>query len=102
MKLVHKWRTKYSNVRRIVCTQDIVFAKAPNVSFFWAYVTCPRCKSHMGVKSDYERGVRAAASIADQYNSSSSHHYRLGDCILGKLNMLKKQKIRKNKERITK
>jgi hypothetical protein len=29
----------------------------------------------------------AAATVADTYNTSSSHRYRLGDCILGKLNI---------------
>jgi len=38
--------------------------------------------------TEYERGVRMAAEVADAYNSSSTHAYRLGDCILAKLNLL--------------
>lgn len=35
----------------------------------------------------YIRGARAAADQADKYNGSTVHPYRLGDCILGKLNV---------------
>jgi len=38
--------------------------------------------------SEYERGVRAAAGLASEYDGCSSHPLRLEDCILGKLNML--------------
>lgn len=37
--------------------------------------------------SEFERGARAAADVAAQYNATSSHPYRLDDCILGKLNL---------------
>lgn len=33
---------------------------------------------------EFQRGVRAAAHIAEMYDGSSTHRYRLGDCILGK------------------
>lgn len=45
---------------------------------------------------EYLRGVRDAAVIADDYNSSTIHRYRLGDCILAKLNVIKGEP-RKNK-----
>ena len=45
-------------------------------------------------KSDFKRGAIAAASVADSYDSTSTHPYRLGDCILAKLN------IRRGKPRI--
>jgi len=43
----------------------------------------------------FVRGVEAAADIADQYNGVTLHDHRLGDCILGKLN-LRKGRPRKN------
>lgn len=45
-------------------------------------------------RSEFQRGAIAAASVAETYDSTSTHPYRLGDCILGKLN------IRKPKPRI--
>ena len=46
--------------------------------------------------SEFQRGAIAAASVADAYDSTSTHPYRLGDCILGKLN-IRKQKPRINR-----
>jgi hypothetical protein len=40
-------------------------------------------------------GLKRPAGIADDYNAGSTHPYRLGDCILGKLN-LRDGKPRKN------
>ncbi len=45
-------------------------------------------------------GAEAAADIADQYNGVTLHDHRLGDCILGKLN-IRKGKPRKNEFRPT-
>jgi ribose 5-phosphate isomerase RpiB len=45
-------------------------------------------------RSDFQRGAIAAASVAETYDSTSTHPYRLGDCILSKLN------IRKAKPRV--
>jgi len=45
-------------------------------------------------RSDFNRGAIAAASVAEAYDSTSTHPYRLGDCILAKLN------IRSGKPRI--
>lgn len=36
---------------------------------------------------DYLRGARDAAAIADAYNAETTHEYRLGDCILAKMNV---------------
>jgi hypothetical protein len=47
----------------------------------------------------YETGAEMAAAVADQYNGSTTHEYRLGDCILGKMN-IRKGKPRKNEDRI--
>lgn len=44
----------------------------------------------------YRRGVKHAADLASGYNGTSSHPYDLGDCILGKLNMLPKSQLRRN------
>jgi len=45
----------------------------------------------------FKRGAAVAAEIADSYNSSSAHKYRLGDCILSKLN-IRKGRPRRNKD----
>ena len=47
----------------------------------------------------YEAGAAAAADHADQYNGSTTHEFRLGDCILGKMN-IRKGRPRKNERRI--
>lgn len=47
-------------------------------------------------KESFEYGIFVAAELASTYDSSSSHPYRLQDCIMAKLNMLPKSKIRKN------
>jgi hypothetical protein len=52
-------------------------------------------------KEAFKKGVRHAAEIADTYNSSTSHPYRLGDCILGKLNQTNRTP-RKNTQRLSK
>lgn len=43
----------------------------------------------------FRRGAEAAAGLAGEYNGSTTHPYRLDDCILGKLNM-REGKPRKN------
>jgi predicted RNA-binding Zn-ribbon protein involved in translation (DUF1610 family) len=45
---------------------------------------------------DFIRGAKASAAVASTYNSSTSHPFRLEDCILGKLN-LRERPPRKNK-----
>lgn len=49
----------------------------------------------------YKMGVLHAAAIANTYNSSTTHPYRLGDCIRAKLNLLDTVKIQRNTERRT-
>jgi hypothetical protein len=46
---------------------------------------------------DFQRGVIAAADVAAAYDSTSTHPYRLGDCILAKLNV-GKRKPRRNRQ----
>lgn len=36
---------------------------------------------------EFRRGVVTAADVANAYNADSAHPYRLGDCILAKLNV---------------
>ena len=48
-------------------------------------------------RSEFQRGAIAAASVAETYDSTSTHPYRLSDCILGKLN-IRKQKPRVNQQ----
>lgn len=48
---------------------------------------------------DFKRGAKAAADMASSYDASSTHAYRLGDCILSKLN-LRAGKPRRNKARV--
>ena len=51
--------------------------------------------------NNFQLGAKAAAAVADMYNASSSHPYRLGDCILAKLNIGKrKPRINKQPSRI--
>lgn len=56
-------------------------------------------KEARDLRRAYEAGAAAAADHADQYNGSTTHEYRLGDCILGKMN-IRNGRPRKNKERI--
>lgn len=48
------------------------------------------------LKPDFQCGVIAAASVAESFDSTSTHPYRIGDCILAKLNM-RKQPPRRNR-----
>jgi len=47
--------------------------------------------------SEFQRGVRAAADVAQSYDSTSTHPYRLDDCILAKLNV-GRRKPRRNRK----
>ena len=51
-----------------------------------------------GGRAGWADGALAAANLAgEMYNQSSSHPHDLADCILGKLNLLKKGKrVRRN------
>ena len=49
-------------------------------------------------RTEFQRGVIAAAGIAEMYNAESSHPYRLDDCILGKLNVGSRKKPRRNRK----
>ena len=44
----------------------------------------------------WANGVLVAADLAEQYNGATAHPYRLGDCILLKLNLITKPMVRKN------
>lgn len=44
----------------------------------------------------FRYGIYLASEVASEYDGSSTHPYRLGDCILAKMNLLKKGRIRKN------
>lgn len=41
-------------------------------------------------RTDFQQGAIAAANLAATYDSSSTHPYRLSDCILAKLNIRKR------------
>lgn len=43
----------------------------------------------------YRDGATHAADIADQYNSSTTHDHRIGDCVLAKMN-LRRARPRRN------
>lgn len=47
--------------------------------------------------SEFQRGAIAAAETAEIYNASSTHPFRLGDCILAKLNV-RHRKPRRNQQ----
>jgi len=48
--------------------------------------------------TEFQRGVIAAADIASMYNSTSTHRYRLDDCIVLKLNVSKRKRPRLNRQ----
>ncbi len=50
--------------------------------------------------NEFKRGVLAAADLADEYNGTSTHAYRLGDCIAMKLNVVNRRRPRRNTKRI--
>ena len=52
-----------------------------------------RCVKH----SEFQRGILAAADVARSYDSTSTHPYRLGDCIAAKLNV-SRRKPRRNRQ----
>jgi hypothetical protein len=49
---------------------------------------------------EFVRGVKAAADFADEYNGSTTHDYRLGDCITCRLNVVSRAKPRRNKQKL--
>ena len=51
-------------------------------------------------RTEYERGVLAAAGVAATYNSSTTHEYRLDDCSAYKLNVGKRRQPRRNLQKI--
>ena len=48
-------------------------------------------------QASFKYGIFVAAELASEYDTSSSHPYKLMDCIMAKLNMLPTSRIRKNK-----
>lgn len=57
---------------------------------------CPTCTAYdQGVK----HGIRYAAEVASRYDKLSSHDHLVSECILGKLNVLKRRP-RKNTMRV--
>ena len=58
---------------------------------------CQAGKKQHVKHSEFQRGVRAAADVAQSYDSTSTHPYRLDDCILAKLNV-SRRKPRRNRQ----
>ena len=52
-----------------------------------------------GARAQFLRGAFLAADVASTYNGVSDHPYDLGDCVLGKLGLLDKRCLRKNRRR---
>lgn len=48
-------------------------------------------------KSQYQRGIEAAAAFVSEWDKYVDHEWRLSGCILGKFNMLPKRKLRRNR-----
>lgn len=52
-------------------------------------------------KTEYDRGfkagIEAAAGYVSQFNGVTRHEYRLDDCILGKFNLTRRLRPRRNK-----
>jgi hypothetical protein len=45
----------------------------------------------------FATGIKAAADYVGQFNSVTRHEYRLDDCVLGKFNVTKRKRPRRNK-----
>lgn len=54
-------------------------------------------KGQQNKYSEFQRGVLAAADVARSYDSTSTHPYRLADCIVAKLNVTSR-KPRRNRQ----
>jgi hypothetical protein len=52
------------------------------------------------MNKEFVRGVLAAAYVASDYDGSSTHEFRLDDCIAMKLNVVKRSRPRRNKKRV--
>lgn len=50
--------------------------------------------------SDFKKGACAAASVASDYDSTTTHPFKLGDCVLAKLNIGTRPVPRINKRKI--
>lgn len=59
--------------------------------------SCQGGKKQPMKQSEFQRGVQAAADVARSYDSTSTHPYRLDDCILAKLNV-SRRKPRRNRQ----
>jgi len=47
---------------------------------------------------EFRRGAECAAAEARNFNGATTHPYDLGDCVLAKLNLIPKRKVRPNSE----
>jgi hypothetical protein len=63
-------------------------------------VTALEKKRSFKMNPDWVKGVLDAAAVAAEYDSSSTHPYRLEDCIACKLNVVGRAKPRKNTRRV--
>ena len=51
-------------------------------------------------RPEWVQGLLDAASIIDEtYSSSSTHKYLIGDCLLFKFNLLRREQVRNNPKR---
>lgn len=50
------------------------------------------------IRKARNEGIRLASSVVADYDRTNSHPYMVSDCILGKLNLLPKEALRKNKD----
>ena len=53
--------------------------------------------TQQGQSAERIAGLLIAAELADEYNGATSHPWRLGDCILFKLNLITKPMVRRNR-----
>ena len=51
------------------------------------------------VERDWLRGVKDACELVSAYDKLSAHEYRLGDCVLAKLNIIARPRLKRRGDR---
>jgi len=95
-----KDRIKKAKKDKMSIKNHQVYLPDGDVSYLMKFVEQLQGIQSINAKEKFSHGIRYAAEIADTYNGTTTHPYRLGDCILFKLNQTKK-KPRKNKKRLS-
>lgn len=62
-----------------------------------SYSAACKCSCCNSYRKGQREGIKLAASVAADYDHLSSHDYKVSECILGKLNVLKRKPRRNRK-----